>query len=143
MIVLELTKEWFKFAHNDLISARHLFEDLYPKQTHIAAYLSQQCAEKALKAFLVSNNRDPPKIHDLEELGELCNNIDNDFSQIKIDCQKINPYGVASRYPDEIDVDEIIAKTLIERARKIYDFCVEKTNAMFQKKDGQTNGCCS
>ena len=50
---INIVKEWFRYSHNDLISARHLFEDLHPKQTEIASYLSQQCAEKALKGFLI------------------------------------------------------------------------------------------
>ncbi|MDR1869427.1 MAG: nucleotidyltransferase domain-containing protein [Treponema sp.] len=41
----KLIQEWLKYSQNDLISARHLFDDLYPKQTEIACYLSQQCAE--------------------------------------------------------------------------------------------------
>lgn len=30
---LDLTKEWLKYADNDLIVARHLIEDMHPKQT--------------------------------------------------------------------------------------------------------------
>ena len=126
MTILDMAHEWLTFASNDLISARHLFEDIYPKQTNIAAYLCQQCAEKALKAYLVVNNIDPPKIHDLERLVQLCQNIDADFAQLEIDCKKINPYGTASRYPGELPVDNSIAKLLIERAQKVYDFCVAK-----------------
>ncbi|MDR0707025.1 MAG: HEPN domain-containing protein [Treponema sp.] len=128
----EFAAEWLQYASNDLISARHLFEDLYPKQTNIAAYLSQQCAEKALKAFLVANDIDPPKIHDLDKLVKLCQNIDSGFSQIQDDSRKLNPYGVASRYPKEILVDETIAKTILERAQRIYDFCIAKINFLIQ-----------
>jgi HEPN domain-containing protein len=123
-----MANEWLLFANNDLISARHLFEDLYPKQTNIAAYLCQQCAEKALKAFLVFHDIDPPKIHDLERLVHLCQSVDAGFLEIEIDCKKINPYGAASRYPGEIFVDDTIAKTLIERAQKVYDFSTAKIN---------------
>jgi HEPN domain-containing protein len=49
MTALESAQEWLMFAHNDLISARHLFEDLYPKQTNIAAFLCQQCAGKSVE----------------------------------------------------------------------------------------------
>lgn len=48
-----LAQEWLGYSRNDLISAKHLFEDLHPKQTEIACYLSQQCAEKALKGYLL------------------------------------------------------------------------------------------
>jgi HEPN domain-containing protein len=47
----KLVQEWFKYSENDIISARPLYHDLHPKQTEIACYLSQQCAEKALKGL--------------------------------------------------------------------------------------------
>lgn len=37
-----LVCEWFKKAEHDLIVAKHLFEDLYPKQIEIGCYHSQQ-----------------------------------------------------------------------------------------------------
>ena len=135
MTILDMTNEWLMFANNDLISARHLFEDLYPKQTYIAAYHSQQCAEKALKAFLVLNDIDPPKTHDLEQLVDLCKNIDAAFSEVEMDCKKINPYGTTSRYPKEILVDDIIAKNLIERAQKVYDFSVAQIHALTKENE--------
>jgi HEPN domain-containing protein len=121
--------EWLRYAANDLIVARHSFEDLYPKQTEIAAYLCQQCAEKALKAFLVFNDSDPPKIHNLKRLRELCQNIDSDFSELTTDCERLDPYGSVTRYPNELAVDETVAKAVIERAQKVYDFCIAKLPA--------------
>jgi HEPN domain-containing protein len=46
-----IVAEWLRYANNDIIVAKHCFEDLHPKQTEIASYHCQQCAEKALKAF--------------------------------------------------------------------------------------------
>ena len=129
MTIPDMADEWLLFANNDLISARHLFEDLYPKQTNIAAYHCQQCAEKALKAFLVFHDIDPPKIHDLDKLVKLCQDIDGNFSNVEIECASLTRYGVASRYPREVYVDDAIAKTLIERAQKVYDFSAAKIHA--------------
>jgi HEPN domain-containing protein len=121
-----LLADWFRHAMNDLISARHLFEDLYPKQTEIAAYHSQQCAEKALKAFLLFNNLDPPKIHDLRKLCDLCKNIDNSFLELEAYCDRLYPFGSEIRYPNELAAEESIAKAAIDDAQKVYDFCVAK-----------------
>jgi HEPN domain-containing protein len=136
MTVFDMAKEWLRYAAGDLLAARHMIEDMYPKQTEIAAWHCQQCVEKALKAFLVAHDIDPPKIHDLEKLASLCQNSDDIFTEIQDDCRKINPYGTASRYPDGIAVNEIIAKTLIGRAQKVYDFCITKINLLIQ--DGET-----
>ncbi|MDR0705003.1 MAG: HEPN domain-containing protein [Planctomycetaceae bacterium] len=127
-----LLADWIRHATNDLIVAKHLLEDLYPKQTEIAAWHSQQCAEKTLKAFLVANDIDPPKIHDLDKLIKLCQDIDNSFSEIEIESASLSRYGVVTRYPNEWNVDETIAQTVIARAQKIYDFCVMKINLLIQ-----------
>ena len=122
--------EWIRYASDDLFTARHMFEDVYPKRLGISVWHSQQCAEKALKAFLVANDIDPPKIHNLNRLGELCGNIDGEFFQIEIPCAKLNPLGAEIRYPNELAVDESAAKTAIEDAQKIYDFCAAKINLL-------------
>ena len=122
----KLVQEWLKYSQNDLISAKHLFDDLYPKQTEIACYLSQQCAEKALKGYLIFKDIEPPRTHNLVELCQLCIKQDNAFSGILDACADLTPYGVAVRYPNELAVDDIIAKSAINKAQVIYDFCVGK-----------------
>lgn len=129
----EFVSEWMRYATSDWRVARHSIEDLWPRETEISAWHCQQCAEKVLKAFLIANDVDPPKTHNLEDLYELCKNIDIIFSEVKLDCQRINPYGVASRYPNEIAADETIAKPLVGRAQKVYDFCTTKINVIFQE----------
>ncbi|MDR1469016.1 MAG: HEPN domain-containing protein [Spirochaetaceae bacterium] len=130
----EFILDWIRHAKSDLNTARHMFEDVYPKETEISAWHSQQCAEKALKAFLVANDIDPPKIHNLDELDKLCQNIDAGFSEIWGDCQKLNPYGSAVRYPNELVVDEAIVQAAIKRAQKVYDFCVSRINLLPQEE---------
>ena len=122
----KLVQEWFQYSQNDLVSAQHLFENLYPKQIEIACYLSQQCAEKALKGFLFFNDIDPPRTHNLVELCQLCINYDITFSEIFDICLDLTPYGVAVRYPNQLMVDEVITKSAITKAQGIYDFCAGK-----------------
>jgi HEPN domain-containing protein len=133
MTALEMAKKWLGYAQNDLIVARHSFEDLYPKQTEISCYHCQQCAEKALKSFLILNDTDPPKTHNLEELCGLCISTVNDFSTIQNICLQLNPYGVVTRYPNELAIDELITKAAIERAQTILDFCVAKIGVQADK----------
>jgi HEPN domain-containing protein len=121
-----LIQEWFKYSHNDLISARHLFEDLSPKQSEIACYLSQQCAEKALKGYLFSREVEPPRVHNLVELCQICMRYDNSFLEILDACSDLTPYGVAVRYPNELAVDDVITKSTIDKAQVVYNFCAGK-----------------
>jgi HEPN domain-containing protein len=122
----KLIQEWFRYSQNDLISARHLFEDLYPKQSEIACYLSQQCAEKALKGYLLFKETESPRIHNLIELCQICMKHDNSFSEILDACSDLTPYGVVVRYPNELAVDDVITESAVNKAQLIYNFCTGK-----------------
>jgi len=122
----KIASEWLRYAHNDIVVAKHCFEDLHPKQTEIASYHCQQCAEKALKAFLIYKDIEPPKIHDLKLLCKMCLDIDGSFADIAVLCAHLTPYGVTVRYPDELSPDETMTKLAIEEARRVYDFCTAK-----------------
>jgi len=123
---IKLVQEWFNYSQNDLTSAHHLFNDLHPKQSEIACYLSQQCAEKALKGYLLFKDTEPPRIHNLVELCQICMKFDSTFSEILDACSDLTPYGVAVRYPNELAVDDTLAKLAIDKADVIYNFCVGK-----------------
>jgi HEPN domain-containing protein len=56
---------WARLSRRDYASARVLLEI---EHLHNAAYLTQQAAEKALKASLLRARVLPPRIHDLTEL---------------------------------------------------------------------------
>ena len=58
------------------------------------------------------------------------------FSDILDPCSDLNPYGVAVKYPNELAVDEIIAKKAITDAKKVYDFTFSKV----QKSAGTQAG---
>jgi HEPN domain-containing protein len=131
----KLIQDWFKYSQNDLISANHLFADLYPKQIEIACYLSQQCAEKALKGYLLFKDTEPPRTHNLVELCQICMNHDNIFSEILNTCADLTPYGVAVRYPNALAVDEIITKSAIDNAQCILDFSLGKVSEI--NNDGE------
>jgi HEPN domain-containing protein len=126
MADIELVKEWFKYSNNDYLSAKKLFEDMWPKQLEISCYHCQQSAEKALKAYLIFRDIDPPWIHDLQRLSKLCADCDSSFAGIFDACSSITDFSVVSRYPNELDVDEVITKAAIEKAKLIYDFCFLK-----------------
>jgi len=125
----KLVQDWFKYAENDLVSAQHLFHGVHPKQTEIVCSLSQQCAEKALKGYLFFKGAEPRRTHNLVELCQTCMIHDNAFSQILDACADLTPYGVAARYPNELAIDDILAKSAIDAAKVVYGFCAEKVLA--------------
>jgi HEPN domain-containing protein len=80
MVDVEFVLPWIEKAENDISTARYLAENMHPVPTEIVYFHCQQAAEKYLKAFLVYNDQEPPKTHDLIELAKLCSNYDSDFS---------------------------------------------------------------
>ena len=130
MTALDIAKDWLRYAKSDLNTANHMFNDVNPKETEISCYHSQQCAEKSLKSYLVSKNIDPPRTHDLLELNNLCLAQEPEFSTMQQYCVFLNPYGVHVRYPNELAVDDAIAKLAIIHAQKVYDFCSHLINSI-------------
>ena len=60
----DIVKEWIKYAETDLASANHLL-GMHPIPIEIICYHCAQSAEKALKAFLIAKDVEPPRTHDL------------------------------------------------------------------------------
>ena len=89
----KIIKNWIKQAESDLESAEY---NLKGKKFDIAAYLSQQSSEKALKALYIKTNNKLWKTHDLIKLAELVNAPEN---IIEI-CNELNPIYTEDRYPD-------------------------------------------
>jgi len=82
----------------------------------------QQTVEKYLKWFLVLHDIEPPKIHDLEELEKLCENIQPLFSEIFEKCSILSSYAVQSRYPNEMYLEKNDMDRAIKYAKEIREF---------------------
>ena len=90
-------------------------------------FLSQQIAEKHLKAFLVQEKKKYPKIHSLLKLTELCAEIDKDFFEIKDEVIFLNTFYVPVRYPgDYPEFSWRDAEQALEAAVEIKEFVLRK-----------------
>jgi HEPN domain-containing protein len=90
-------EHWQMIALEDLDSAKHLFtQSFITTLFHV-----QQCAEKALKSYVVLKRGSVKKTHDLIRLIEMCMEIDKKFEALYFFAAEINPYETAGRYPDE------------------------------------------
>lgn len=93
--------QWLRKAHNDLRSSRQLLV-ADPPLLDTAAYHSQQCAEKALKAFLVLHDDPPSKTHLLVQLVARCQDFDPRFSELLEAAEFLTPFATAFRYPGDV-----------------------------------------
>jgi HEPN domain-containing protein len=74
--------------------------------TDVICFLSQQSAEKYLKAFLVRHKVEFRKTHDLRELRTECVKIDNAFDLLTDILLTLNFYAVDFRYPGATATEE-------------------------------------
>ena len=88
-------EDWLLIAQEDLASAKHL--STVPFMT--ALFHIQQCAEKALKAYIVFKKNFFTKTHDLGRLIDICMEMDEDFETLRFLAAVLTPYETAGRYP--------------------------------------------
>ncbi len=93
-----LTQEWIVKADEDLDFARVNLEEGRNFYAQICFHF-QQSAEKYLKAFIVANNLDFRKIHDLVALLNQCATVSPSLSDLRGDCEYLNAFYIESRYP--------------------------------------------
>ena len=114
----EMAGEWLAKADADLRACDELLSTA--ALSEIAAFHAQQAAEKALKAFLVWNQVEFPKTHDIKRLLALCRSVDSGLAESLGDAAQLTPYGVEYRYPGEYPtVPAAAANDSVALARKV------------------------
>jgi HEPN domain-containing protein len=121
-----LTRQWLTKANHDLraaVLASGTEEELWD----IAAFHSQQAAEKALKAFLAWHDVPFRRTHNLVELLEECEAVDVAFASLRAAAEFLTRFAIDPRYPgaaSEPDVETL--KDALQRARDMMLFVLSK-----------------
>ncbi len=111
---------WVEKAEEDFALAKSALQRKKPLLTGVCFH-AQQCAEKYMKALLVSKNAIFPKTHDLLMLNNLCSQAG---TLLEIDPKLLNTltdYAVRTRYPGEGPTLED-AKEAMEITKSIRSF---------------------
>ena len=90
-------KRWLSQAREDLTSAEILLKS---ERYYLVCFLSQQIAEKALKAFLYSRGRDLVFGHSVATLCDEAASYDPRFASVKSDIKNLDQYYIEARYPN-------------------------------------------
>jgi HEPN domain-containing protein len=91
-------RAWVKSAEEDYELARSALQRKKPLTTGVCFH-AQQCAEKYMKAMLISRSAEFPKTHDLLLLNNLCSNA-GIFLEINPKLlNTLSDYAVRTRYP--------------------------------------------
>ena len=124
----DVAQNWFNKGNNDLVAAEYLLTMNIPP-TDVICFHSQQASEKYLKGFLALYGKEIPRIHDLEELVSICNEINTGFSELYDIALDLSGYAVEVRYPLENDYEITLedAKLAINNANEVKDFVLGLT----------------
>ena len=119
--------KWLELADLDYGVAEHLLDTYHPIPVEIVCYHCQQAAEKAVKALIlffgIANAI--PKKHDISYL------LDQVKGHITIDekyydyADTLTPYGVAVRYPNELQIEKHHARNALNYAGEILAWAKE------------------
>ena len=87
----------------------------------------QQCAEKALKSYVVLKKGSVKKTHDLVRLIDICMEIDKSFEVLRPLAVELTPYETAGRYPDNSfkKPSQERIQNLIEQSEYIFNFVAQ------------------
>lgn len=94
----DFINQWIKKAEEDLTVIKKLTEFEIVASSAVCFHC-QQAVEKYLKAFLIANEREIYRTHNIEFLLSECSEIDRDFSEI--DPLNLTDFGVDVRYPGD------------------------------------------
>ncbi len=93
---------WIAKADEDIDTV-----DLCPsaggRLANVAAFHTQQAAEKLLKALIAMAGIEPPRVHDLAELTDLAGKAKSDVRTLAEKIETITSWAVLTRYPSHGD----------------------------------------
>ena len=117
--------DWLSQAEDDLKWAKHDFSGGFYSQV---CFIAQQIAEKALKAYLLSQEKTVKKTHNLPTLLEQCQKHHRNFSQFIKPGGLLDTYYTETRYPslgpkgeyskEEAEEALVLAKKILQFVKK-------------------------
>ena len=118
-------QEWLSYATRDLEAAKFL-QAMIPRPVEIICYHCEQCAEKAIKAIIVYQGAQGglPKKHELVFLLQQIKNMVEVPEKIYDNAASLTPYGVAVRYPNDLELLEEDADLALKYAFEIFEWAV-------------------
>ena len=130
MVDPDIIEEWISKADEDFEFARINLEEEKPFHAQICFHF-QQAAEKYLKAYIIANELEFRKIHDLPLLLKQCSSKDHSITKLAEDCEFLTTFYIETRYPVNwpIDLSKKEAEKACHAAQNIRKFLKKKLRA--------------
>lgn len=129
----DLAAEWMAKAQGDFNVAQRELRARRSPNYDACCFHAQQCAEKCLKAFLVSRKLEPPRTHNLIDLLALCLPRDPAFELIRGALELLNAYAVDIRYPGESATKEE-ARDAVKAMKQVFEFVQRRSGRARKQK---------
>jgi HEPN domain-containing protein len=127
---------WLRQAEADRHGAQLLFDG---ESYHLACFIAQQIAEKALKAFLYAQGEEIVMGHSVEALCRWAAEYDADFMALREDVAPLDAYYIPTRYPNGLP-DSIPARVYTRKAAAETLSMADQTLAMVRDKVADIEG---
>jgi HEPN domain-containing protein len=114
-------QRWLEQAQADRAGAQLLFDG---SSYHLACFIAQQVAEKALKAFLYAQGEEFVVGHSVEALCRWAAEFDPDFETLRQVVAPLDAYYVPTRYPNSLPDSipaRIYTQTVAEEVLRLAD----------------------
>jgi HEPN domain-containing protein len=121
---------WLEQAEADRKGAQLL---LNGGSYHLACFVGQQVAEKAIKAFLYAQGEEFVIGHSVEALSRWASELDEDFKALREDIAPLDGYYIPTRYPNGLP-DSIPAKVYTLRVAEEVLRMTDKALDLVRKK---------
>lgn len=119
---------WWNKVLEDVKWAENNYQGGFYSQT---CFVTQQIVEKALKTFLLANNKVVEKIHKLPLLLKQCVSIDKSFEDFLDHAKEIDRYYITTRYPPNLggiegSYTQKEAENTLNLAKELVEFVKKK-----------------
>lgn len=114
-------QRWLEQAQADRAGAQLLFDG---GSYHLACFVAQQVAEKALKAFLYAQGEEFVVGHSVEALCRWAAEFDPDFETLRQSVAPLDAYYIPTRYPNSLPDSipaRIYTQTVAEEVLRLAD----------------------
>ena len=126
----DLVRDWLRKADSDLTILTSALNEEHALDT--ACFHAQQAAEKFLKAYLVAQDADVPRTHNLAKLVDLCRGYDVEFAGLRSLADALTPYAVDLRYDLDFWPSVEVAREARNAAQDIRAFVVSRLPREFR-----------
>lgn len=119
-------ERWLRFAREDLDAAWVAVDTRRMALRH-ACFHAQQAAEKAIKAALIWEGVEPPRLHGLGSLVQMLPSDWSDLLELDVDLTQLTVWAAEAWYPSEIEPPELSdAEEAVIHASRLLPYIAER-----------------